>query len=90
MNFHEKMTTMKRLLLILGLAGFLSVAAWSQDERPQTDEAEEVEASEAETPGDEDAESAELDEQDYVDEDDDFRPSEDIPADQSIAFPTDI
>jgi len=31
-----------------------------------------------------------LDEQGFTDDDDDFRPTEDIPADQSIAFPTDI
>jgi len=31
-----------------------------------------------------------LDEQGFADEDDDFRPSEVIPTDQSIEFPTDI
>ncbi len=31
-----------------------------------------------------------LDEQGFTDEDDDFDPTEDIPADQSIDFPTDI
>jgi hypothetical protein len=31
-----------------------------------------------------------LDEQGFSDEDDDFRPSEVIPTDQSIEFPTDI
>lgn len=32
----------------------------------------------------------ELDEQTYEDDDDDFIPSEEIPVDQSIPFPTDI
>ena len=31
-----------------------------------------------------------LDEQGFTDEDDDFNPTEEIPADQSIDFPTDI
>lgn len=52
----------------------------------------EVDAEEIDTAEFEDAEIDEtgLDEQGFSDEDDDFRPSEDIPADQSIAFPTDI
>ena len=33
---------------------------------------------------------SDLDEQGYENQDDDFKPSEDIPADQSVAFPTDI
>ncbi len=38
-----------------------------------------------------DEEEIEVDDEYYQDVDDrDFRPSEDIPADQSIAFPTDI
>ncbi|NIV17337.1 MAG: hypothetical protein GWN47_02775 [Woeseiaceae bacterium] len=81
---------MKRMLLTLGITGFLSIAAWAQDESPRTEEAEEAETTEVEAPAGDDAEDAELDEQGFVDEDDDFRPSEDIPADQSIAFPTDI
>ncbi len=37
------------------------------------------------------AEETVLEEESYVDAaDDDFRPSEEIPADQSIPFPTDI
>ena len=87
---------MKRLLLILGLAALLSVTAWSQEESQEPEEAETNEAAEtaetAETDAEpeEDADDADLDEQGFADEDDDFRPSEEIPADQSIAFPTDI
>ena len=42
---------------------------------------------EAET---EEFDEAGLDDQGFSDEDDDFRPSEVIPTDQSIEFPTDI
>ena len=38
----------------------------------------------------EEFDEAGLDEQGFADEDDDFRPSEVIPTDQSIDFPTDI
>ena len=38
----------------------------------------------------EEFDEAGLDEQGFSDEDDDFRPSEVIPTDQSIEFPTDI
>ena len=38
----------------------------------------------------EEFDEAGLDEQGFTDADDDFRPSEDIPADQSIPFPSDI
>jgi hypothetical protein len=38
----------------------------------------------------EEFDEAGLDEQGFADEDDDFRPSEVIPTDQSIEFPTDI
>jgi hypothetical protein len=38
----------------------------------------------------EEFDEAGLDEQGFSDEDDDFRPSEVIPTDQSIDFPTDI
>ncbi len=69
--------------------GFLflwfALGAAAQDSGTEADETEpaetEVEAKDEPAPADES----------YVDsEDDDFRPSEDIPADQSIPFPTDI
>jgi hypothetical protein len=62
-------------------------------------EAADLAAGEATDETDVDAEVAEeteefdetgLDEQGFSDEDDDFRPSEVIPTDQSIEFPTDI
>jgi hypothetical protein len=77
-----------RFLITLFLGTILAAASWAQDadsdEAVVTEETQ-VEADEADTEDDSD-----LDEQTYSDADDDFRPSEDIPADQSIAFPTDI
>ena len=79
---------MHRFLIALFLGTILAAASWAQDTASdESSEAEEtqVEAEEAEIEDDSD-----LDEQIYSDADDDFRPSEEIPADQSIAFPTDI
>lgn len=62
-------------------------------------EAEAIAAAEAKAKADAEAKAeaeaeefdeAGLDEQGFADEDDDFRPSEVIPTDQSIEFPTDI
>lgn len=75
---------MHRLILVLI---FLSVApVWAQDSEadPEAAVTEEAEEQDSAAEDDVDAES-------YVDtEEDDFRPSEEIPADQSIDFPTDI
>ena len=75
---------------IIALLACLALAqiAWSQDEAEQdtdTTETEEVAESDAS-----DIDDSDLDEQVYEDVDDDFRPSEEISTDQSIAFPTDI
>jgi len=88
----------QRLLLILIASSFFAVPAAAQQVEPESDEistthedaegkVEEVVA--AEEPGEEIDETG-LDEQGFTNEDNDFRPSEDIPADQSIPFPTDI
>jgi len=84
--------------MILLASLFLTVSAVAQEDEPESDEipvtqegaedqAEEVVA--AEEPEEEIDETG-LDEQGFTNEDNDFRPSEDIPADQSIPFPTDI
>lgn len=69
----------------------LAAAAWAQDSAPG-DEAEGQESAEtAEEAADEQAEDLDLDEENYRDvEEEDFVPTEDIPADQAIPFPTDI
>lgn len=82
--------------LILGVS--IAGPAWAQQTDEQVDGAEVAEdadlvtdeatdETEAET---EEFDEAGLDEQGFSDEDDDFRPSEIIPTDQSIDFPTDI
>lgn len=95
---------MTRFLLTLMLGVFIAGPVWAQQSNEQIDGAEVAEdadlaAGEATDETDADAEVAEeteefdetgLDEQGFSDEDDDFRPSEVIPTDQSIEFPTDI
>ena len=77
------------VLTILLLAA--AALAWAQDSAPE-DEAEGRESVEAaEEAADEQAEDLDLDEENYRDvEEEDFVPTEDIPADQAIPFPTDI
>ena len=75
---------MFRFLFFLIVSSFLLVPAWAQEESTEPD------ATETPEPEAEEVDETGLDEQGFTDEDDDFRPSEDIPADQSIPFPTDI
>ncbi len=82
---------MHRILIALLLGTMLAAASWAQDaDSDEVVEAEETQAEADEVVEAEDVDDSDLDEQTYSDADDDFRPSEDIPADQSIAFPTDI
>jgi hypothetical protein len=78
---------MRRYLLtvLLLLAG---ASAWTQDSAPGDDSqapetAEEASEEPEEDPGLEDESYADAEEEDFV-------PTEDIPADQAIPFPTDI
>lgn len=85
-----------RLFVLL----LLSAAVWSQEANEQAagDEPADAETTAEVEPDPEPAEEDEvadfddtgLDEQGFSNEDDDFNPSEDIPADQSIEFPADI
>lgn len=82
---------MHRFLIALLLGTMLAAASWAQDaDSDEGAEAEETQVEADEVDEAEDVDDSDLDEQTYSDADDDFRPSEDIPADQSIAFPTDI
>lgn len=90
---------MYRSLLIFLLFGLFAVTAWSQEEsdtEPDENVQPETATVQPEAEADADAEDAEqdeivIDDEYYQDVDDkDFRPSEDVPADQSISFPTDI
>ena len=78
---------MNRYLIAFLASLFLATGGWSQENEPDDVEASDLEeaAEEAEAGDDSD-----LDAQVYEDADDDFRPSEEISTDQSIAFPTDI
>jgi len=91
-----------RFLLTLMLGLLIAGPVWAQQSDEQVDGAEvapdaELAADEtdvdAEAKAEAEAEEFDetgLDEQGFADEDDDFRPSEVIPTDQSIEFPTDI
>ena len=90
---------MYRLILISLLCVFIAAPAWSQDSDDEgdlnetVDQADEEEAEvepEPEPEPEPDFDEAGLDEQGFADEDDDFDPTEEIPSDQSIEFPTDI
>ncbi len=81
---------MYHFLRFLLISMFLAAPSWAQEvEGEDAGAVETVEPEEIEDQTEVIDETG-LDEQGYTDEDDDFRPSEDIPADQSIAFPTDI
>ena len=74
------------LAFLVGVA-FASVS-WGQDTNTADDVVEEVEATESQEL---DAEDVNVDDGSYLDQDEeDFKPSEEISADQSILFPTDI
>ena len=76
---------MRKIFATVFLFSWLAFSAWAQDSET---EAVETETAEAGVEAEDDPAPAD---ESYVDsEDDDFRPSEDIPADQSIPFPTDI
>ena len=82
---------MRRLLLLMALAAMLLTSAFAQeDAEPPTEDAEAADVSQSTEDADE-ADDPVVDDEFYQDADDeDFRPSEDIPADQSIPYPTDI
>jgi hypothetical protein len=75
------------------LAFFLASVSWSQDAvepaDADTETSETVEASDA---SDAEEDDADLDEQGYAgeEEEDDFIPSQEVTADQSLPFPVDI
>ncbi len=88
---------MYRLILISLFCTSMAVPAWSQDseDEPSLEETtEETVVDEAEVEPEPEPEpefdEAGLDEQGFANEDDDFDPTEEIPSDQSIEFPTDI
>ncbi len=94
---------MYRLWIFLMFGLFCAAPVWAQEAAEeleaalaeQLEELEELEEPEEPEELDEPEEpevidETGLDEQGFTDEDDDFNPTEEIPADQSIDFPTDI
>ncbi len=80
-----------RHLIILLSALFLASVSWSQEvQDPAADT--EAEASETSEASDDEEDDSDLDEQGYAgeEEEDDFIPSQEVTADQSIPFPVDI
>ncbi len=88
---------MPKLLLTLLVAFFITGPAWSQDVEfgnvaaPSATEVTEPEVTEPE-PAEEvtEIDDSDLDIQTYEEDDDDFVPSEEIPADVPIPFPSNI
>ena len=81
---------MKKFPLMLLLAALFALPVYAQEantEAEQIEDTEEIDESQVE---EEQIDETSLDDQGFTDADDDFRPSEDISTDQSIAFPTDI
>lgn len=82
---------MMRHLIILLSALFIASVSWSQEAQDPAAETE-AEASETSDANDDEEDEWDLDEQGYSgeEEEDDFIPSQEVTADQSIAFPVDI
>ncbi len=82
---------MMRHLIILLSALFLASVSWSQEAQDPAAETE-AQASESGDASDDEEDDSDLDEQGYAgeEEEDDFIPSQEVTADQSIAFPVDI
>jgi len=81
---------MNRIAIVLAFSLLMGSTAWAQQEPAEESAATEAAEVEDTEPAAEEIDESGLDEQDYEDVDDDFRPSEEISTDQSIAFPTDI
>jgi len=85
---------MPNYFITLLLLTFLAVPAWSQEEvSPEDDALQETEADRDAAGGtaDEDeTDDSDLDVQTYEEDEDDFVPTEEIPADEPIPFPSNI
>ena len=81
---------MSKSLITLLLAFLLAGPAWPQEE-PSGSDTEDPETSEAgEADEAEEVDDSDLDLQTYEEDEDDFIPSEEIPADEPIPFPSNI
>lgn len=93
-SYHRSAPQMHRTSLKMLLALFLVTAAlplFAQDSTPQDNAPESSQPAAEPEPEEDESEVIETDDESYLDIDDkDFTPSEEIGADQSITFPTDI
>lgn len=80
------------ILMLLALFAVVPAAAQEVDETPVVEETGAVADEPGDAPADDDSEfdDADLDQQTYEEDDDVFVPTEEIPADEPIPFPTDI
>jgi hypothetical protein len=81
---------MSKYLISLILLAFLAVPSWSQEEPSSEDPDALPAADETAVATEEDVDDDDLDLQTYEEDDDDFVPSEEIPADEPIPFPSNI
>ena len=82
---------MKLLVFCVAWLLFALAPANSQDDAENAADTDDTEVAAGDEESDVVSEVLETDDDSYRDiDDEDFRPSEEIPADQSIAFPTDI
>lgn len=89
---------MPKYLITLVLLICLALPAWTQEEQAAgevadtvAEEAEDSTAeNEAEADDEEEVDDSDLDEQTYEEDEDDFVPTEEIPADEPIPFPSNI
>lgn len=90
---------MRHYLITICWLFILAIPAWSQEEEAagQTADTEAAEAAEAvlepavdDLEEEEEIDDSDLDEQTYEADDDDFIPTEEIPADEPIPFPSNI
>jgi len=93
---------MPKFLITLVLLLILAIPAWTQDEDASGEPTEEAAGNavpelapdeESDTAGladEEDVDDSDLDDQSYEEDDDDFVPTEEIPADEPIPFPSNI
>ncbi len=77
------------LILLLSLAAPARAQDQEADDAPATDETVAVEDA-GETAAPEDIDDEDLDLQTYEEDEDDFVPTEEIPADEPIPFPSNI
>ena len=82
---------MYRILLTLVIALLMSQAGWTQEAEPDDAAGDDEAVSETTIDSENEIDVSDIESESYADaEEEDFVPTEEIPADQAIPFPTDI